>query len=172
MVSGLRSYLASRGVDLLEQTKRGALLLPSDQAHLVEGRFEVEPMISMLRDAALQAQADGFTGLWASGDMTWEFGSERNLGKLLEYESRLEQLIHETPALSGVCQYHIDTLPANSVQAAACAHQHVYLNESLSIASPYYIPPKQLKEEAPKHSDAELLEMLELLAASPVLEPV
>ncbi len=36
-------------------------------------------MLHKLEDALDQALSDGYKGLWATGDMTWEFGSEKNL---------------------------------------------------------------------------------------------
>ena len=47
-------------------------------------------MIATLTDALDQACSDGHDGLWACGDMTWEFGPNRDFSKLLEYEYRLE----------------------------------------------------------------------------------
>lgn len=46
-----------------------------------------------------QALDDGYIGLWVTGDMTWEFGPEKNFAKLLEYEWRLEELFHRRPEL-------------------------------------------------------------------------
>ena len=42
-----------------------------------------------LEASVIDAMRDGYKGLWATGDMLWEFGSERNLPKLGEYERRL-----------------------------------------------------------------------------------
>lgn len=50
-------------------------------------------MIDMLETAIQAALADGYAGLLATGDMTWEFGSEKELSKLLEYEWRLSDTI-------------------------------------------------------------------------------
>jgi len=48
---------------------------------------------------------------------TWrELGSEKNFGKLLEYECGLEEMFRDLPALSGVRQYHRDTLPDDVTQ--------------------------------------------------------
>jgi hypothetical protein len=86
MVAGIRSYLAATGLDLNEQTQKGALVISSTQEHLVDGRFDVDRMIARLIAAVQQSERDRYAGLWASGDMAWEFGPERNFAKLLEYE--------------------------------------------------------------------------------------
>ena len=138
MVAGLRTYIAAAGVDVAEAVASGALVLSSEQDHLVGGEFDSDGMLAKLARAARQAVSDGYAGLWASGDMLWEFGSERNLGKLLAYEIEIESLLETEPALCGLCQYHRDTLPASAAQIALFTHQTVYHNETLSCLNPHY----------------------------------
>ena len=63
MVAGIRSYLAAAGVDLNEQIVRGALLLSSDQSHLVNDRFDIDRMLGLLIKAMHDAQGAGFASL-------------------------------------------------------------------------------------------------------------
>jgi hypothetical protein len=141
MVAGIRSYLAATGLNVALEVGKRSLVLSSDQSHLVQGRFDVDRMLQMLARAVNDSVEDGYSGLWASGDMTWEFGSEENLGKLMEYECGLEQLFRQYPALNGICQYHQDTLPDDAIHAALSKHGSVYINETLSRANPFYLPP-------------------------------
>lgn len=140
MVAGVRYYLTAAGVDVTQEVNRGALVLSSDNSHLIDGIFDADRMIEMLADTVEHALADGYKGLFATGDMTWEFGPEKNFVKLLEYERALEQLFQKTPALRGVCQYREDTLPSRAVQDALLSHQAVYINETLSRMNPSYSP--------------------------------
>jgi hypothetical protein len=168
MVAGMRSYLAARGLDVHEQTKNGSLLLSSDQEHIVDGHFEAELIVDKLLAAMRQAQADGYAGLWASGDMTWELGNERNFVKLLDYECRLEETLRQNIGLSGICQYHVDTLPRHLVQAALHTHQAMFINETLTRMNPYYIAPDCVVRHHAEISPTELNQMLEhLLMAVP-----
>jgi hypothetical protein len=86
VVAGFRSYLAGAGLDVAREVEKGALVVSSDQSHLRSGRFDVDQMIALLTDAIDQALKDGYRGLWATGDMMWELGGEKNFEKLLEYE--------------------------------------------------------------------------------------
>lgn len=140
MVAGIRSYLAAAGVDVAQEVSRGSLILSSDQDHLEDGIFDPARMLDMLAEAVNDALAQGYTGLWSTGDMTWELGNEKNFGKLMEYERGLEEMFREYPALSGICQYHLDTLPGDALHAAAARHSSVYLNETLSRVNPLYSP--------------------------------
>jgi hypothetical protein len=140
MVAGIRSYLAADGLDVVQEVKNGSLVLSSDPGHLVDGVFDVARMLAMLADAVNDAVAHGYPGLWATGDMTWELGSEKNFSKLMEYECGLEEMFHDLPGLSGVCQYHRDTLPDDVLHVALSKHRALYLNETLSRVNPFYSP--------------------------------
>ncbi len=136
MVAGIRSYLSASGLHVAAEVTSGALIFSSDDSHLIEGRFDVDSMLAMLEAALDRALEDGYSGLWATGDMTWEFGRAKNFTKLREYEQRLEALLTRRPQLQGICQYHVDTMPVEALDAAHCAHRVVYINETLSRMNP------------------------------------
>jgi hypothetical protein len=140
MVTGMRSYLSAQGLDLNKEIARGALILTSAQDHLVNGRFDTDGMLNMLHTTVQQALADGYTALWATGDMTWEFGSEKNLDKLLDYERRLEDFMQKNLSLCGVCQYHRDTLPEHAIEIGVRNHKSIYINDTLSRMNLDYLP--------------------------------
>jgi hypothetical protein len=123
MVAGMRSYLAAAGVDAEREIGLGNLTLTSSQDHLIDGSFIVERMLSTLENAVGEALNRGHKGLWASGDITWEFGGTNDFSKLLEYEWGLEELFRREPALCGICQYHTDTLPSEAGADALHAHE-------------------------------------------------
>jgi hypothetical protein len=77
MVAGLRLKLAACGVDVGKATNGGAVLLSSEQGHLINGEFDVERMLDLLRHALDEALRSGYAGLWASGDMAC-FGAREN----------------------------------------------------------------------------------------------
>jgi hypothetical protein len=140
MVAGMGSCLAAKGRDVLEDTKRGRLVLSSEQHYSNDGLFDVDAMLRGLEDALEQALKDGFKGLWASGDMTWEFGQARDFSRLLEYEWRLEEFFQKHPELEGICQYHADTLPPESMEQGRSAHQSIVVSETLSLINLHYRP--------------------------------
>lgn len=139
MVAGLGSYLFARGVDVPKEIRNGNLILSSEQRHLSNGRFDIDRMLTMLSDAVGEALNEGYQGLWATGDMSWEFGPDKDFSKLLEYEWRLEEFFRQHPCFSGICQYHKDTLPLEAVQQGLTAHQATFVNETLSRLNPQYL---------------------------------
>jgi len=149
VVAEMRSQMRVVGVAVGREEQRGALILSSDQGHLKDGRFDVDRMLAMLEDAIREALRDGYVGLWATGDMSWEFGNEKDFSRLLEYEYALERLFEREPALSGICQYHTETLPTDAVNWGLLSHQGLYINEAVSRPNPYYEPANLLTHPRP-----------------------
>lgn len=143
-VAAMRSALGELGVD----AACSGLLMSSDLPHLTDHRwFSVDRMLDGLEEKLADALKDGYRGLWATGDMAWEFGPEEGFMKLLDYEWRLEEFFHSHPQLEGVCQYHVDTLPEMAVREGLLAHPGVLLNRANSSANPYYVAPENFADE-------------------------
>ena len=139
MVVGMGSYLYAAGVNVVQEVTEGRLVMSASQGHLVDGHFNVDRMLTLLDNALNEAKKDGYRGLWATGDMSWEFGPEKDFTKLLEYEWRLEDYMSMHPALSGVCQYHTDTLPREAVRHGFSSHRSIFISETLARLNPHYI---------------------------------
>jgi hypothetical protein len=160
MVAGLRSYLATTGIDVAREVGNGSLVLSSDQTHLASGRFDADRILQEIEAAVHLALSDGYQGLWATGDMTWEFGSEKEMTKLIEYEWKLEDLFRRQPCLSGVCQYHVDTLPKDAARNGLLSHQTIFINETLSRLNPHYVTREAYSTNAPLPDLEDLMECL------------
>ena len=138
MVAGIRAYLTSSGINVSHAIIERRLILSSSQDHLVNGAFDPWRMMDMLRDTHGEALRDGHAGLWASGDMAWEFGPQRDFATLVEYERALEVFFQEHHTISGVCQYHADVLPDEVVQSGLAVHPALYIDDTLSRPNPLY----------------------------------
>jgi MEDS: MEthanogen/methylotroph, DcmR Sensory domain len=140
MVAAMGSYLAARGRDVSEDIKRGRLVLSSEQHNLEDGVLDLDTLLEGCEEALKQALQDGCSGLWALGDITWEFGRARDFSRLLEYEWRVEEFFQTHPEFEGICQYHADTLPPEAVKQGFMAHPSIVISETLSIVNPHYRP--------------------------------
>jgi len=140
MVAGIRSALAASGLNVADEVASGSLVLSSDQSHLMRDTFDPRRMLNLLSTAFHDALVDGYVGLWASGDMAWEFGPARDFGKLMEYERGLDEFLRAHPTMCGICQYHADVLPADVVRNGFASHPALYVNETLSLINSHYAP--------------------------------
>lgn len=139
MLDEMREYLAEAGVDVAGETARGSLVLSSDRNHLMNGQFSLESMMEGLAGSLAQALADGYEGMFATGDMSWEFGPEADFSELMEYEWKLEEFFEAHPQLSGVCQYHLNSLPWDVMQQGLESHPGIFVTEELSVKNPHYV---------------------------------
>ena len=145
MVAGMRSTLAAMGIDVSYEIAKGRLVLSSEPVS--SGRdFNSEALLAKLEDSLDQAMNDGYKGLWATGDMTWEFGPEKNFSKLLEYEWGLEELFQKRKELCGICQYHLDTLPQEAMRQSLMTHPGIVISDTLSRINPHYLRSTQYAE--------------------------
>lgn len=168
MVAGLRSGLAASGMDVEREMSLQRLILAADDSHLLGGKFDIDRMIETLDSHSSNAVAEGYRGLFAVGDMTWEFGHEQDFSKLLEYEWRLEQVFRKQPALAGICQYHRNLLPPAAMHDALVSHTSVFVNETMSQLNPHYIPARTPAERAGTMNDVLEEALAVLLAAQKV----
>jgi hypothetical protein len=153
MVVGMRAHLLAAGINVPQEEVKGSLGLSSDTGYLLNGRFDIDRMLRTLDEALDQALNDGYEGLWASGDMGWEFGPERDFSKLLEYEWRLEEFLQKRPAISGICRYHADTLPREALRQGLLTHQSVFINETLSRLNPHYVKRESSTSQSSNNAD-------------------
>jgi hypothetical protein len=137
MVAGMSSTLAAFGIDVASEISKKSIILSSDTLSPGE-EFISEVMLAKLEDALNQALKDGYKGLWASGDMTFEFGPRKDFSKLLEYELKLEELFHRRKELCGICQYHSNTLPEDAMRQSLLVHPEIVINETLTRINPHY----------------------------------
>ena len=138
MVAGMGATLSAIDVDVYSEIVRGSLFLSSEQV-LENGNFNCDVMLGKLEKFIDQALHDGFKGLWASGDMTWEFGPKKDFSKLMEYELGLEKIFHRRKELCGVCQYHQDSLPVDALRQSALVHPSIVVNGTLRKFNPHYL---------------------------------
>jgi hypothetical protein len=138
MVTGMSSTLASINIDVKSEIEKGSLILSAEPVS-PNGVFDRMDMLQKLEDTLDQALKDGYKGLWASGDMTWEFGPAKDFSKLLEYELGLEEIFHRRKELCGICQYHKDSLPEDAMRQSLLVHPGVVISNTLSRINPHYL---------------------------------
>lgn len=138
LVAEMRLRLAAAGVDVSSAEANGSLILSSERPQLVHDKFEVRVMLGSLEVELVRALKDGFAGLWASGDLTWQLGPDPDVVKLIEYERRLDAFLSTHKEIAGVCEYHTGSLPNGTEKLALLMHPGVFVDETLSHANGEY----------------------------------
>ena len=134
----LRAALQSAGVNVPLEEGRGALnLVTKGEAHLKDGYFNAQNMISFLHQAVQDSLDSGFTGLSAAGDMNWVTDGAAGTEELAEYESCLNQFYANHRAL-GLCQYNRKSMPSKFLDHCIATHRFVRIEGPIALENPFY----------------------------------
>ncbi|MFB2622708.1 MEDS domain-containing protein [Methanothermobacter marburgensis] len=139
----VRSVLANDIPSLSEAEKSGQFIMVSaSEVYTAGGVFDPQSMISFLESEVRNALADGFSGLRATGEMTWILKGAPGSERIIEYEALLNDFFSENECIA-ICQYHRPRFKADIIKGVLLTHPLVLWNHSIYI-NPYYIDPDTL----------------------------
>ncbi len=99
----------------------------SSDAYLRSGEFSVEGMVSYLSASVDAAVAQDFDLLRAAGEMSWVLSGPPGWGDLFAYESSLNSVVDEVPAIL-VCLYDLRKFGADMLVEVLRTHPKVLLD--------------------------------------------
>lgn len=92
------------GIDVPKAIDSGRLVVVTKKdTYEKYGDFQPEQMVGDLKIELEKALLQGFSGLRATGEMTWALDNPKTLQRLVEYEAVLHTRF--SPRLTGLCQY-------------------------------------------------------------------
>jgi len=139
-IEEVAAALTAYGIDVAHERERGALqLVPIANAHLIGGCFAAENVQTLVREGVAQALADGFTGLRATGEMTWLQRGVPGADHFFDCESTMNTIYPGSRAI-GLCQYR-SGMRADALDGALRTHPHVIVDDRLA-ANVFYEPPE------------------------------
>ncbi len=101
--------------------KRGQLVFLPSEVYLTDGRFDPQAVIARLDEEAQRARAEGFSGLSATGEMTWALRHGVSIGELHAYEHLLQQAAANRRWVA-LCQYPRDAFRTEDLQPLLQLH--------------------------------------------------
>ncbi len=146
--------LEAAGVDVAHEQARLALsILTKRETYLKSGEeFDPQAMIDFLRQAEIQAIADGFSGLRVLGEMTWALGPKVTGHQLIEFEALVNKFLENSRTL-GLCQYNRQRFDAAVIHDILRTHPATILGDQV-YPNPYYEPPELVLSKDPTASSA------------------
>lgn len=76
------------------------------EGYFPEGSFDPDGMLSRLRAMYVQARAAGLAGARVAGEMDWALRGVPGTDRIIECESRINELVKEAP-ITVMCQYDL-----------------------------------------------------------------
>ncbi|AKI98543.1 signal transduction histidine kinase [Archangium gephyra] len=147
-VEDVAVVLEAHGVEVERERARGALVfLTQRETFLREGRFEPEAMIAYFHRVVVESLAAGFSGVCATGEMSWALGPEPSREELLRYEMLLNHFLPGSRAMAN-CQYDRRRFPPEVIRDVLRTHPRVILGDEVHENLFYETPEMLLGEES------------------------
>jgi hypothetical protein len=106
------------------------------EGYYPKGRFDPDDMIARLREAYQRCQAKGMAGARFAGEMTWALRGVPGADRILECESRINDLIEEAP-MTIMCQYDLTKFDGGLIWEVLNAHPVVIIGGHV-LQNPFY----------------------------------
>jgi DNA-binding CsgD family transcriptional regulator len=141
-------YLRDDGLDVEPYLARGQLsILGRDETYMRGGLFDPDEMMALLRAETEQALVEGYQALRITGEMSWALlglpGSER----LIEYETRVNEVFRGGSCLA-ICQYDRRAFSPALLLDVLCTHPIAVVGAAV-YDNFYYLSPSNLLGHEP-----------------------
>jgi hypothetical protein len=141
-----RARLGALGIDVQACEACGQLevLTPAD-TYLTDGRFDPDKMLRTVEAVIAAAQSSGHPRTRLMGTMAWALESAPGSERLLEYETRVNEVLARTrqPA---ICVYDAARLSGNMMLDILRSHPLTLVN-GVVHENPFFTPPELFLEE-------------------------
>jgi DNA-binding CsgD family transcriptional regulator len=126
----------------------------ASDAYLRSGEFTIEGMMRFLSERVDAAVEDDYGLLRAAGEMSWVLPGPPGRGDLFHYESALNDVVFEVPAVL-MCLYDLQKFGADLLVEVLRTHPKVLLDRTV-IDNPYYVHPAKYTRSADLHPRPEV----------------
>ncbi|HYX66822.1 MAG TPA: MEDS domain-containing protein [Burkholderiales bacterium] len=135
----IASALAADGANVERFLARGALAFTTrDGAQLGSSRFAPEQTLAFWQREAAAAKRHGYCGVRCATDVACDAEELRGLGRWLEYEARLTDLLGQSDCML-LCQYDGARCPSSLLMEMLQGHPLVF-HEGTVCRNPYFAP--------------------------------
>jgi hypothetical protein len=138
--------LAGYGIDVPAAVGSGQLEVRGwEDAHLRPGWFDQHAMLALVEEALGDTKRRGFPFTRWVANMGWALGEYRGVGDLVEYCTRLNEVVPRHEATI-VCTYDLARFSASAVIDILRSHPVAVIG-GLVHENPFHVPPEELIRE-------------------------
>jgi signal transduction histidine kinase len=152
--AALRDAMSAQGIDVERAIATGSLVLATkDSAFLRHGSFDPEWMPTFWREATTEALHQGFSALRATGETEFVLSGAPGLGRWMEYESRLTEVLADLNCFA-LCQYNRQLLSPEQIVDVIRTHPTI-IYRGVVCRNIYYVPPDEFlgTDQAAREAD-------------------
>jgi MEDS: MEthanogen/methylotroph, DcmR Sensory domain len=132
----LGAPVEAAGICLTKARARGRLVfMTREEAYLTNGAFDPAAVLARIESHIRGAMADGFTGLYATGELV-HVPSDEAWRRIVGYEAQINESFAKLP-ITSMCRYPRAVVPACRVQDVLRTHP-VAIVRGESCKNPFY----------------------------------
>ncbi|NUC71991.1 MEDS domain-containing protein [Haloterrigena sp. SYSU A558-1] len=137
--------LDAAGLDAADAIDRGQLVVRSlEEIYLPDGTFDPDETLAFFADALEKGVSD-HDALRVTAEMNWIGRSDTAVDDVMEYETRVNDLLHGQEAIT-LCQYDHDRFSDAVIRDVLETHPHVIYEETISRNVFYSASPAEVSE--------------------------
>lgn len=136
------TWLAGKGIDLPDPDSAGQFSVSSTEStYHPGGKFVPEEMVETLKAFHGAACADHYPASRVSGEMSWALKGIPGSERLMEYESRVNELFLHYP-VTAICQYDVRRFSGALIFECLKVHPYMIVHGQI-VRNPYYLDTKE-----------------------------
>lgn len=148
-------------IDIDEKLECGQLsIIDKEEAYSLEGIFQADKMIKLLKELSKQAIEDGYSGLAVSGEISWVLNYEHGFEAIMDYEHQLNHHIFGQFPVSAICRYNIDRFSSEMMMHIVEVHPIIIWKNQIHNNPSYINTVDFLEEDLYKYKLESMLENL------------
>ncbi len=136
------NWLEEKGIEVEEAFTKGQLSISnaSDTYH-PNGMFVPEEMLETLKSYYKKSCDENYYSSRVSGEMTWALKDVPGSNRLMEYESKINDLVIDYP-VTAICQYDANQFDGNIILECLKVHPYMIVHGQI-MYNPFYISTKE-----------------------------
>lgn len=146
-VEDVHDWLMSIGVDIHKNNDKKETLdiFRTEDFYCPKGKFVPEDIFNNLGAYYQSMISEGYSGLRASGEMSWSQKDFPGSERLIEYEAGLNKLFFKYP-IKAICQYDARLFGGDIILNVLKVHPFIIF-EGQIVRNPYFEDPRQFLKE-------------------------
>ncbi len=134
------NWLSETEVDIVREDIADQLeVVEAEKIYCPDGKFRPSIMLETLRNCYDLAIDSGFSGVRATGEMTWALKGIPGSDRLIEYEALVNNL-RQTHPITPLCQYDATRFDGATILNVLKVHPLMIVHGQI-VKNPYYLKP-------------------------------
>ena len=142
-------WLSEMGIHLSDaKSTKGFSLQSTFETYFPRGKFDVDSMLENLKNFYLTSKEESYPAVRVTGEMTWALNEVPGSEDLMEYESKVNEVLKKYP-VTAVCQYDANKFDGATILECLKVHPYMIVHGQI-IQNPYYLNPEEYLNQIDK----------------------